>query len=548
MAASALQDPAQAPRIDQQQRQRQQERERALRERMAPDADRRHSQPAPAAVEIPQDESPCFAVHSLQLTGDQRAAVPWLQDAAGLEWSREPCIGAQGVESILARMQQALLTHGLITSRVMVAPQNLQDGILRIVFIPGVLRDLKFSPGSHRTSVLTALPSRRGELLQLRDVEQGLENLQRVPTAQADIQIVAAEGAEAEPGQSDLLITYQKSHALRLNLALDDGGTKTTGKLQATATVSWDNPLRLNDLMYVSLGAGMANGGHRGTQSRFAHYSVPWAYWRLALTGSQQKYHQNVAGAYQNYVYSGTSSHLDLQLSRVVYRSASAKTTLAAKVFHRNSSNAIDDTAIDVQRRRTSGYELSLAQHSYRGATVFEARLALQRGTGAFSALPAPEEPWGEGTARMQLAIADMALTRPFTLADTRLTFSSAWHGQWNATPLTPQDQISIGGRYTVRGFDGESSLLAERGWYWRNEIGIPLGANAEAFLGLDTGRINGPSAQRLVGQSLTGATIGLRGAMRRLSYEVFLATPVKKPKHFQTAHVHFAFNLAYSF
>jgi hypothetical protein len=58
----------------------------------------------------------------------------------------------------------------------------------------------------------------------------------------------------------------------------------------------------------------------------------------------------------------------------------------------------------------------------------------------------------------------------------------------------------------------------------------LNLGAagNAEAFVGLDTGHVSGPSAKYLVGQSLTGAAIGLRGAWRNLSYEVFVATPVK--------------------
>ena len=31
---------------------------------------------------------------------------------------------------------------------------------------------------------------------------------------------------------------------------------------------------------------------------------------------------------------------------------------------------------------------------------------------------------------------------------------------------------FSIGGRYTVRGFDGEASLMGERGWLLRNDIG----------------------------------------------------------------------------
>ena len=539
--------------IEQQQLQRQQERERELRERMAPNADTLQPHTKPAELEIPKNETPCFALHTLELTGEKLEQVPWLKASAGIDLSVSPCVGAKGVEVILARMQQAVLEHGYVTSRVMVVPQNLKDGVLTVAFIPGVLRAIRFTPESTgNTSLSTALPSKPGELLQLRDIEQGLENLKRVPTSDADIQITPAEGPDAKPGQSDLMIAYQKINPLRFNVALDNGGTKSTGKTQGTGTISWDNPFGLNDLMYFSFGGGLGNGGNKGTETRAAQYSLPLGYWLLALSGSYNKYHQGVAGAYQNYTYSGESSDLDLKLSRVVFRNASSKTTVGIKAFQRSSNNYIDDVEIDVQRRRTSGFELSLNQRSYVGNAVVDANLAYKRGTGAFAALRAPEEPFGEGSSRMKLFIADLALSKPFELADTKLKFTSTWHGQWNKTPLTPQDRIGIGGRYTVRGFDGESTLLAERGWYWRNELSTPLSlgaaGNAEAFVGLDTGHVSGPSAQYLVGQSLTGAAIGLRGAWRNLSYEVFLATPVKKPEHFRTSRTNLALSLAYSF
>jgi hemolysin activation/secretion protein len=437
---------SQGAAIEQQQLQRQQEREQDLRERMAPHADTLRPESAPAALSLPPNESPCFAIHALQLSGEHLDQVPWLQDAVGVDWSTQPCLGAKGVEVVLARMQQAVLAHGYVTSRVMAVPQNLQEGVLRVVFVAGVLREVRFSPDSTgETSLLTALPSPRGPLLQLRDIEQGLENLKRVPTSDADIQIVPAEGVDVQPGQSDLVISYKKTHPLRLNLSLDNGGTKPTGKNQGTATLSWDNPLGLNDLLYVSAGGGIGNGGQRGTQTRAAQYSVPWGYWLVALTGSYNEYHQSVAGAYQNYTYSGESSNVDLKLSRVVFRNASSKTTVGIKAFQRTSNNYINDVEIDVQRRRTSGFELSLNQRSYLGTAVVDANLAFKRGTGAFAALHAPEELFGEGTSRMKLYIADLALTKPFEVAGTKLKFSSAWHGQWNKTPLTPQDRIGAG-------------------------------------------------------------------------------------------------------
>ncbi len=52
------------------------------------------------------------------------------------------------------------------------------------------------------------------------------------------------------------------------------------------------------------------------------------------------------------------------------------------------------------------------------------------------------------------------------------LHYNLQYQRQSTNTPLTPQDQFSIGGRWSVRGFNGERTLIADRGWWVRNDIG----------------------------------------------------------------------------
>jgi len=100
-----------------------------------------------------------------------------------------------------------------------------------------------------------------------------------------------------------------------------------------------------------------------------------------------------------------------------------------------------------------------------------------------------------------------------------------------------------------VRGFDGESILMAERGWLVRNDLSLPLGQSGqEIYLGVDHGRVSGQSADLLVGRSLTGAIVGLRGSYRALSYDVFFGGPLDKPEYFRTSHRTAGFNLTVSF
>jgi hemolysin activation/secretion protein len=52
-----------------------------------------------------------------------------------------------------------------------------------------------------------------------------------VPTADADIQIAPAADPLAGPGESDLVVAWRQERLLRLNLSLDDSGTRATRPL-----------------------------------------------------------------------------------------------------------------------------------------------------------------------------------------------------------------------------------------------------------------------------------------------------------------------------
>ncbi len=105
---------------------------------------------------------------------------------------------------------------------------------------------------------------------------------------------------------------------------------------------------------------------------------------------------QTVAGANGDYQYSGKSKNVDFQMSRVLHRSGSQKTTLSADVLAREQRNFINDTEIAVQRRQTAARKLGLQHRHYTGNATLDAGVSYQRGTRWFGAQPAPEEQWGK--------------------------------------------------------------------------------------------------------------------------------------------------------
>ncbi len=449
---------------------------------------------------LPADESPCFRVDRITLLGDSAADFQWALGAADPEGDPATgrCLGSEGISLAMKRVQNAIVARGYVTTRVLAAPQDVSRGSLELTLIPGRIRNIRFtedsSPRANRWNALQVAP---GDLLNLHDIEQGLENFTRVPTANTDIQAMPTDGPDASPGESDLVIAWKQDMPLRLSLSADDSGGKYTGKYKGSATLSYDHWWTLNDLFYLSLNHDLGGGekARKGTRGYTVHYEVPYGYWFLGVTSSSYDYYQSVAGANQTYRYSGISKNSDVRLSRLLRRDAAGKTSTYLRGWLGSSSNAIDDTEIEVQRRRMVGWDLGIGHREFLGSSTLDANLGYRRGTGMLSSPPAPEEAFGEGSSRPAIVTVDAQLAVPFAVAGQRLRYTTMWRGQWNRTPLVPQDRFSVGGRYTVRGFDGESTLLAERGWYWRSELSTPLNlgvaGNAEAFVGLDTSHVS---------------------------------------------------------
>jgi hemolysin activation/secretion protein len=533
---------------------RQQERERILRQQQEARPDVRLKLPAEAGQRLPEDESPCFRIDRITLSGEAAERFQWALHAA--DPSENPatgrCLGAGGINLTMKRVQNAIIARGYVTTRVLAAPQDLNSGTLALTLIPGRIRTIRFTDDSSpRATMWNAMPAAPGDILNLRDIEQGLENFKRLPTAEADIQITPAEGADAKPGESDLVIAWKQGTPLRLSLSVDDSGSKRTGKYQGSITVSYDNWWTANDLFYVSLNHDLGNGhsGEKGTRGHTVHYEVPYGYWLLGFTTSRYKYHQTVAGAYQSYIYSGTNENSEIRLSRLFYRDAVRKLGAYTRAWMRRSSNAIDDTDILVQRRRMAGWEIGLTYRQFFDAATLDANMAYRKGTRMLSSLPAAEEAFGEGTSRPSLVTADVQLTVPFALASQRLRYTGTLRGQWNDTPLVMLDRFSIGGRYTVRGFDGENTLIGDRGWLARNDLGLALGSTGqELYVGADYGQVGGQSTRLLAGRHLAGAVLGLRGGYKGLYWDAFVGTPIYKPKSFRTDSTVVGFNLNWTY
>jgi hemolysin activation/secretion protein len=240
-------------------------------------------------------------------------------------------------------------------------------------------------------------------------------------------------------------------------------------------------------------------------------------------------------------VSSGNSQTAALRLARVLSRSQSDVFGMELQLSKRFGASFIDDTDIPQQRRNNTFVEAGLTDRHYFGASQFDGSLAYRQGIGGLGAMP---DPYAEGpTYRYHMAVLDANLSVPFALAQQNFRYVTTVHAQFTNDTLFYLDDLTIGSRYTVRGFDGETMLAAERGFYWRNKLQWSIGQTGQAlYAGLDYGRVFGPNTTYLAGTQLAGAVTGIRGGLPArfvaLSYDLFIGTPIYKPGGFPTSSV----------
>lgn len=527
----------------------QQERQKALEESLNTTAPDIHLLPPTTSVNelnFPQ-ESLCFNIDQVQLL--ERDKLPWFVPLNKLAQQAEHrCLGAKGVNILMSAIQDRLVSYGYITTRVVVPEQDLTQGVLKLLLVEGKVRHVRYTDDSDKYAQLyTAMPAREGKILNLRDIEQGLENLQRIPTVSTQMQLVPGD----KPGESDIMISRKQTKMWRLGLSIDDSGTKATGRDQGGATLYLDNLLSLSDSFYGSIGHDLNGKGEYGSRNFLLSYSVPFGYWTLNTSLSGNKYHQTVAGQNVNYQYSGRSRNANIQLSRVIHRNESQKTTLSYGLSLRQSHNYINNTELEVQQRKTTHWQLGLQHRHYIKDITLDAGITYQKGVRWFNAKKAPEEksPENSGSPLSEIFLVNFSANVPFSLAEQPFRYRLDYQGQYTrGGDLTSPEQFSIGGRWSVRGFDGELTLKADRGWYLRNEFAWQAPLNHEPYLGIDTGEVSGTKSEYLLGRHLTGGVVGVRGNNYGFYYDVFAGKPIRKPKGFKTNPLTLGFNINWNY
>lgn len=501
---------------------------------------------APALVRSPAGQA-CIDITDVNVSGVSLISPNRVQEAVAPV--RGQCLGLAEINSVLEAITFAYVEAGYIAARTFLPEQDLSDGQLDVVVVEGSLEAIIVNddPDAAPRQRAMAFPGMIGAPVNLRDIEQGLDQLSRLRSVNATMELRAG----SERGTSVLAVNRQVGRRWHASLDLDNLGNQSTGEQQSRLSFGYDDLFGLNDTLLLTYQRSMNDSPLSFSDNRpygdtwTAKFEVPYGYWTFALDGNHNEYKSQIDGAIDPIETSGNSSTANVRISRVVHRDQISRTTASGTLTAKETERFILGSRIDVSSRRLSILNLDVSHSRQIWGGQGSASLGVSRGLDILGAVDDNDAP--DGSPAAQFIKYDLALgyARNFTLQSQPVTYDVRLTAQWSDDSLFGSEQMSLGGHSSVRG--AESALLfGNRGWMLRNELAFPIAffkrkKYAEAFgqivpyLAIDLGRIAPQASFDIAGGNLSGGALGLRSQGGRISFDFSYADVLNLPDNLPT-------------
>jgi len=530
----------------------QNEQQERMRQQLLKDQQRGKETPTQATPEVKPPSLPkggvCRDIDEIALTGatllpddvKKKLVAPYLHK----------CLYAQDIEKLLAEILKAYMDRGFIAVRPYIQAQDLSEGKLEILIVEGKVERLILKDGDKKSvNLTTAFPLVEGKPLNLRDIEQGLDQINRLSSNDARMEISPGD----EAGSSVVTITNTPTLPFSISATMDNMGSLSTGRNEGGLTLGLDHPLRLNDfLTYTHKQSLFEDSEFYESISDSLYYSVPLGYFTFDMFYNSSSYRSPVKTSTQTLVASGDSEDFKGSIGWVAYRDQDQKLSTNIGIRTKDTRNYLEGEYLSVSSRKLTNLDIGANWFRRFDGFMLNGGLGWSKGLTLFDALKDED---GRTTSLPQAQGAkftyNAGITVPFDTLGRTLVFSSQLTGQYALVPLYGSEQITLGSFYTVRGFN-RNSVSGDRGCYVQNELTTYLppiphtDVVVSPFIGFDLGHI--AQFKTTNDATLSGAVAGLRFSGKHVRGELSASKSIDVPTSIEREPVQFAATLTVSF
>ena len=445
------------------------------------------------------------------------------------------CIDAATTGELLTVLSDFLIASGYVTSRPYLVEQDVSDGQLEIRILEGRIEAIVDAQSGQSDRRLAAAFMFAGDILDLRELETGLEALQRVASVEATIDIRPGNVV----GSSIVVVERRESNPLRFEIGanaqsdLDD---------QLSFLFNLDNPLNINDNLQLRMNDGALREILQSNRSRELLYSFALGAWQFELQHSEIDYRQRLQGINGSFLSEGEAIVDVLGFRHTLSRSQASRLTLAISLKLEDTTNFLENVEIEVSSYRTSQLRLGLRHDWYRPWGQWINEITYHRGLDAFGARDDDffEDLEGnDSPARLQFEKLEVDSQLRYYLATPSWYFDSRLHLQYSEDILFAADKLTLGSMLTVRGY--AAALSGSNAGYLRGDItrqlrtaGSAAGASRSAknialSFGIDYGEVRCEIDNPDVCGQIYGAGVGLLIRDDNFSAQLQWGRPLKE-------------------
>lgn len=475
-----------------------------------------------------------FFLKRVDFVGAEKLPKNQLKRYASVLEGKEVTLGQ--VNILARRVRLVARKAGLLVAVVRVPPQEITDGVVRIVVTAGRYGQVKVSGAKHYTEEFVRrffLPATQGGVVNSESLYRQLLILNEFPDLAVQSRFVAGR----EPGTSDVLLQVRDSKPVHTVYDYNNFGSRLVGRNRVGATLTVGNAFTQGDEFLLRLVDSWPGRSHIFTN---AGYSFP-------ISGRGTKLSFQFADA-ETHVRGRGLDALNIRGDANIYsliathpwvRTFTQVQNLSATVSAKSITNLFfGDQVTSQDELRTLTLATDGARGDRLGRWIYSVGAAFGLGEllGGKPNNSALNSRVGAGNEFAKLSV---DVLRNQDLKKNRYLLIRTGF-QVSTEPLLTAEQYGIGGPDSVRGFI-QSEALGDEGYtisaeyrqqVYRSKKGTEL-VQAVAFLDHGHVELKLPQVGEVAERSLTGAGVGLRAAIGpKASLRLDLGMPISQARN----------------
>ncbi|MEX3975865.1 ShlB/FhaC/HecB family hemolysin secretion/activation protein [Paraburkholderia caribensis] len=455
-------------------------------------------QPSPngASPSVPTDgRTTCLRWESVEIRGlDLLSAA---RKRTLLDLVPTGCLTAQNLGELTRQIAAMFLQEGYF--RINVDQDQLDRKLIWTV------RPAKVAAIRNATSLNTSslFPSLMGKPANVHDLDQGLEQANRLPGHQVTMDVYPDHNG-------DVIISLKDTPtgAVHGLIGWNDFGPDSTGRSQVDGQILVSNPTGLADSLAINATSSLHTDPSRYSRSAGGLYSIPFGHWTFSALGGLSVYRTLAelplytirldgnswfAGVRGEYVFSRDSSHISSAYSQLT------REVVVSKFLR---------TVVPIQSPSLTTLGVGLNHTALIGSNVLAANLEYKQG---LSWLGSDKDASANGlpASEFKKVTTSLSWTHSLRAYGKTIRFDQVLAAQYSADRLPSIEQLGITDRNSVRGFPN-TYLTGDYGFYLHQTASTPLSFASGAlrpYLALDTGRARQHGGEW---QGAVSSTIGI--------------------------------------